>query len=215
MRGGCSKDGLDGKWVAAIKSCLHTRYGVVPKHQGQFWKDLPEKFNAYKQATITNGDRVRAAHYQGIVDEGDPDRRDATFVRVSGHRILQCPHHSFPIALQYSLVRDIHEKKPNVPPVFKGTEYFGQLISIMVIDLAPGIVPSITRSETHVLAIIGIRDTETETRLGIPYYTEPKEAKVRAVDMNTLMCLVGRVRDGRRWAIVDRSGDMARAEFVD
>ena len=169
----------------------------------------------YKQATITNGDRVRAALYQGVVDEGDPDHRDATFVQVSGHQILQFSRHSVPITLQYSLVRDIHEKKPNVPSVFKGTEYFGQLISILVIELPPGTIPSVTRSETRVLAIIGMRDTKTETRLRIPYYTKPKEANICAVDMTTLMCLVGRVRDGRRWAIVDRSGDMARAEFVD
>jgi len=206
---------LDSKWVATIKSCLHTRYGVVPKRQGQFWKDLPNEFDAYKQATITNGDRVRAAHHQGVVYERDPDHRDATFVRVSGHQILQFSHRSVPITLQYSLVRDMHEKKPNVPPVFKGTEYFGQLISILVIELPPGIIPSIAQSKTHALAIISTRDTETETRLRIPYYTEPKEAKVHAVDMTTLMCLVGRVRDGRQWAIVDRSGDMARAEFVD
>ena len=102
-----------------------------------------------------------------------------------------------------------------MPSVFKGTEYFGQLISILVVELPPGTIPSHPQSETRVLAIIGTRDTETETRLGIPYYTEPKEAKVRAVDMTTLMCLVGRIKDGRRWAIIDRSGDMARAEFVD
>jgi hypothetical protein len=113
------------------------------------------------------------------------------------------------------LARDIHEKKRNVPSVFKGTEYFGQLISILVIEFPPGIVPSVTQPKTHVLAIVGTRDTKTETHLGIPYYTEPKVAKVRAVDMTTLMCLVGRIKDQGRWAIVDRSGDLARAEFVD
>ena len=58
-----------------------------------------------------------------------------------------------------------------------------------------------------------IRD---KSHLNIPYYTEPtKPVALRAVDMNTMMCLVGRIKDRGRWAIVDRSGDMARAEFVD
>jgi len=66
-----------------------------------------------------------------------------------------------------------------------------------------------------VLAIIGTRNTTLETPLKIPYYTEPRVATVSAVDVNTLMCLVGRIEDRGRWAIVDRSGDLARAEFVD
>jgi hypothetical protein len=55
------------------------------KRRDQFWKSLPNKFDTYKQVTITNGDRVRAADYQGNVDSNDSDRRDATFVRVSSH----------------------------------------------------------------------------------------------------------------------------------
>jgi len=31
------------------------------------------------------------------------------------------------------------------------------------------------------------------------------------VDITCLQCLVGRVKDGARWAIIDRSGRLARA----
>ena len=116
---------------------------------------------------------------------------------------------------QYSLLRDVYENMRNKEPVFKGTEYFGQLKTILVIELPPGIAPSISQPKTVVLAIISPRETVIETRLGIPYYTEPTKVTPRAVDMNTLMCLVGRIKDRGRWAIIDRSGDMARAEFVD
>ena len=102
----------------------------------------------------------------------------------------------------------------NKEPVFKGTEYFGQLKKILVTEVPPGIIPSITQPRRVVLAIISPRETTNETSLGIPYYTEPTKVTPRAVDMNTLMCLVGRVMDRGRWAIVDRSGDMARAEFT-
>jgi len=109
----------------------------------------------------------------------------------------------------------MYENMRNREPMFKGTEYFGQLKTILVIELPPGIVPFITQPEMVVLAVISPRETTIETPLGIPYYTEPTKATPRAVDMNTLMCLVGRVEDRGRWAIIDRSGDMARAEFVD
>lgn len=100
--------------------------------------------------------------------------------------------------------------------MFRGTEYFGQLKKILVTELPPGIIPSLTQPKNVVLAIIDPRETTNETSLGIPYYTEPtKPVALRAVDMNTVMCLVGRIKDRGRWAIVDRSGDMARAEFID
>jgi hypothetical protein len=117
--------------------------------------------------------------------------------------------------MQYSLLRDIYERRPHMPSVFEATEYFGQLKSILAIELPAGIVPSVVRPKMLVLAIIGTRDTTTETSLKIPYYTEPKSATVSAVDMTTLMCLVGRIKDRSRWAIIDRSGNSARAEFVD
>lgn len=101
-----------------------------------------------------------------------------------------------------------------MPSVFKATEYFGQLKSILTIEIPPGFISSIVQPKTLVLAIIGTRDTTLETPLKIPYYTEPKSATVSAVDMATLMCLVGRIKDRGRWAVVDRSGDLARAEFV-
>lgn len=113
------------------------------------------------------------------------------------------------------MLRDIYEKRPHMPSVFEATEYFGQLKSILAVELPLGIAPSVVQPKTLILAIIGARDTTTETSLNIPYYTESKPATVSAVDMTTLMCLVGRVKDRGRWAIVDRSGDSARAEFID
>ena len=94
------------------------------------------------------------------------------------------------------------------------TEYFGQLHKILVIEIPPGVVPSTNQPTTVVLAVISPRETKNETPLNIPYYTEPSKVTPRVVDINTVMCLVGRINDRGRWAIIDRSGDMARAEFV-
>jgi hypothetical protein len=113
------------------------------------------------------------------------------------------------------LLRDIYKHIPSRKPAFKGTEYFGQLKKILVTDLSPGTIPVITHPKKVVLAIIGPRETKNETSLGIPYYTEPAKVTPRAININTMMCLVGRIKDQGRWVIVDCSGDMVRAEFVD
>ena len=207
----------DGDYSAAIKSCLFTRYNLKDKGaRDRFWEHLPAKFEVYKQATVANGDRIRAADHQGHIEE-DTDCRDATFIRVSDC-YPSCPSHHLifnPHPPQYSLLRDIYEHIPSRKPTFKGIEYFGQLKKILVTELPPSVVPATTQPKKIILAIIGPREAASETSLGIPYYTEPTKVTPRAVDMNTVMCLVGRIKDRGRWAIVDRSGDMARAEFID
>jgi len=103
--------------------------------------------------------------------------------------------------------------RPHAAPQFEATECFGQLKSILTFDLPSGITPLITKTTTLVLAIIQSTGVSYETPLKIPYYKEL--GRLEAVDMNTVMCIVGRVKDHRgRWAIVDRSGKSARADFT-
>ena len=66
----------------------------------QFWECLPAEFEVYKQATVANGDRIRAADHQGHIEE-DTNRRDATFIRVSDcYPILPLDNDSlFPVVL--------------------------------------------------------------------------------------------------------------------
>jgi len=78
-----------------------------------------------------------------------------------------------------------------MPSIIEAAEYFGQLVSIAVVELSPGITPLVTQPKMLILAIIGIRNTTLEIYLRIPYYTEPKTVTVSTVDINTLMCLVG------------------------
>lgn len=87
----------------AIRSCLVTRFNLTNKKaRDEFWERLPQKFEEYRQMTIANGDRIRAASHQGPVEE-DTDHRDATFVRVSGttpHIHLSIQYHPTVLAAQ-------------------------------------------------------------------------------------------------------------------
>lgn len=104
--------------------------------------------------------------------------------------------------------------RPRVAPQFEGTECFGQLRSIVRFDLPTGIAPLVTETTTLVLAIIRSTEVSYETPLRIPYYKQL--GRLEAVDISTVMCLVGRVKDHRGWwAIVDRSGKSARADFTE
>ena len=97
------------------------------------------------------------------------------------------------------MLRDVYERIPSREPVFKGAEYFGQLKMIFVTELPPGIIPAITQSKRVVLAAIDPRDTTNETSLAIPYYAKPsKPIAPRVIDINMVMCLVGRIKDRGR-----------------
>ena len=100
--------------------------------------------------------------------------------------------------------------KPCMIPEFEGTKCFRQLRSILRFDLPAGIAPSVTRTVTVVLVIIQSADVSYKICLMIPYYKEL--GHMEAINMSTMMCLVGHVKDHRgQWAIVDRSGKSARS----
>ena len=104
--------------------------------------------------------------------------------------------------------------RPRATPQFEATECFGQLRSILRFDLPAGIAPSVTETTTLVLAIVRSTEVSYETSLKIPYYNDL--GRLEAVDMSTVMCVVGRVKDHRGWwAIIDRSGKSARADFTE
>jgi hypothetical protein len=54
-----------------------------------------------------------------------------------------------------------------------------------------------------------IIDSEGPKGVDIHYYT--KEGQLHFVDVTSIQCLVGRVKDRDKWGIVDRSGSLARA----
>jgi hypothetical protein len=66
---------------------------------------------------------------------------------------------------------------------------------------------------TIILAAIRtcVLDDNEFNGLDIHHYS--REGSLHFLDIKGVQCLVGRVRDGNRWAIVDRSGSLARAIY--
>lgn len=88
-------------------------------------------------------------------------------------------------------------------PEYEKKIYFGQLQNIFVIQL-PAIIPlGLLKPETFFLAAIKTCDVEAFDSLGAQYYSKLRQLEV--VDMSCIQCVVGRVKAGRLWALIDRS----------
>jgi hypothetical protein len=108
---------------------------------------------------------------------------------------------------------DKNARYPKRPIVLEPHIYFGQLQHIFVIRLDPSPALGLSGKTTLILAAIrACADLQMKGEDNTYYYS--REGHLEIVDMECVQCLVGRVKDGKEWAIVDRSDGCARPEFV-
>ncbi|KAI0645014.1 hypothetical protein C8Q79DRAFT_911885 [Trametes meyenii] len=139
---------------------------------------------------MPDGDTVRASMLTGAAST-----RDACFV-------------------QYEALVDLNARSRNAAIQLIPRTFYGQLQQILVIDCPP--IPNSTYSDRAPLIFAVIRTcdiSEDHPVLDIHYYA--KESTLDVVDVTTVQCLVGRLRDRGRWAIIDRSGSLSRALYAD
>lgn len=113
---------------------------------------------------------------------------------------------------------DKNTRRRNLPVVLEKRTFFGQLNNIFLIRLDPSDALRLGSSETIILAAIRTcvnPRTKGNPSLDIHYYSQHGRQEV--VDLTCVQCVVGRLRtlDDREWAIIDRSGNLARAVFDD
>jgi len=139
------------------------------------------------------------------------DSRSTSFVRVGPQFHALFP---FSIQLQYEVL------EPMGGGGYGPKTYYGQLEHIYTITFPNG-CPGLAISDptTFILTCIHrcrIRAENPQlTRLDIHLYKEGDDKRLDVTDITTIQCLVGRVRDGpKRWAIIDRSGSLARATYL-
>lgn len=98
--------------------------------------------------------------------------------------------------------------------------FYGRLEHIYTVTFQRGCQGlQIFHPTTYILACIRqcrIRKEDPQlTRLDIHLYKERDEIRLDVTDITSVQCLVGRVRDGSDgWAIIDRSGTLARAVYL-
>ena len=112
---------------------------------------------------------------------------------------------------------DQNARYRNRHEVFRKETFFGQLEHVIVLNLTgslPGIPADSSSCGSFLLGIVRTCSIqESNDLLDIHYYTHTGRYEV--VDIKNVQCLVGRILDRGQWAIVDRSGGLARAFYVE
>ncbi|KAJ3501992.1 hypothetical protein NLJ89_g9087 [Agrocybe chaxingu] len=142
------------------------------------------------------GDTFRASSLMTVRD----DSRNASFVR-------------------YEVFVDIHERHKRRKPKYELQTFYGELQHIFLAkfeeDSACRLL-GLPNEEKDVIILAEIKscvlDAEDSNLDSLDIHFYSKSGPTHIVDIKAVQCLVGRVRDGDRgWALIDRSGSLARA----
>jgi hypothetical protein len=101
-------------------------------------------------------------------------------------------------------------------PEYELRTFYGQLQHIYVVQFKePRLALGLNDPTTVFLAAIRtcILDNPDTQLHGLDVQLYSKEGGLDVVDITSLQCLVGRIRDRAQWAIIDRSGSLARASY--
>jgi hypothetical protein len=92
-------------------------------------------------------------------------------------------------------------------------QFYGRLERLLAVPIFSSDTYHLDDTDPPVLFLAVVRSYKTDKRNAVGMVTYPlsDQGRVTVVDVTTIQCLVGRVRDpapvhGERWAIVDRSG---------
>jgi hypothetical protein len=109
---------------------------------------------------------------------------------------------------------DRNARHRNLPVVLQPEIFFGQLQHIIVITIGPSEELNLEQPETIILT--AIRNCADAKKLpGSSMYYYSREGQLEVVDVNCIQCVVGRIKDGDHWAIIDRSGEYVYPFFTD
>jgi len=90
-------------------------------------------------------------------------------------------------------------------PEFEEQDFFGQLGRILILEIPSA--PKLHLAEPTTIIVAVIREVKAKLTDGIYYYKEFGLDEV--VDLETVQCVVGRIQDRGRWALIDRSNSTA------
>jgi hypothetical protein len=108
---------------------------------------------------------------------------------------------------------DRNARYPKRPVILEPCIFFSQLLHIFVIGLKASPTLRLTEETTIILAAIRTcADAKRKVENNIHYYS--RQGELEAVDMECVQCLVGRVKDGNSWAIIDRSESYVQSSLL-
>ena len=160
------------------------------------------------QVQVIDGDTMVAS---SLIQSSQEYSRNASYVRVSLVHIFHWPNFNF-LLLQYQLLIDKNAWLANTEPQFVPETFYSQLQHIFVIKMPAAWQLGISNPEILILGTILTCNIEEHNSLDMHYYK--MHGKTEVVDIMTIQCLVGHIKDHGSWAIIDRSGNLAQATLV-
>lgn len=112
-------------------------------------------------------------------------------------------------APQYELLVDKYAHQRRRDSLFVRRTFFGQVLRFLVVDM-PFNRRHDVQADRFIYAVIHQANiTEpANNRCPINYYQS--FGRTEFVDLNMVQCLIGRIQDRNRWAIVDRNTSQAK-----
>lgn len=111
---------------------------------------------------------------------------------------------------------DIAARRRGANPIFEPHDFYGQLRTILEIDIPRSQQLGTANPEKLLLAVVHALKTEIVRGAGgaVQYKeTTAGLGRLDVVDLATLQCGIGRVSDRGHWVLIDRSGPYAQASF--
>ena len=111
-------------------------------------------------------------------------------------------------SIQYQLAVDKFAHQPRQEPQFKLQDFFGQVLRFIVVNVPESIDHGI-ETQSLVYAVI---DEVKVLDHGTSFYGRLYQdtGPIVIVDLNQVQCVIGRILDRGKWAIVDRSTSVAQ-----
>jgi len=118
------------------------------------------------------------------------------------------------MVLQYETLVDKYARQKRRQPEYEMKTFYGQLQHIFVISLPSDAGLHISEPTVHILASIKTCKVEcSNAALDIHYYS--KLGGLDILDIMCIQCVVSHISCANNsWAIIDRSGDLARAFYI-
>jgi hypothetical protein len=150
-------------------------------------------------------------HAAALVKRSE-DSRDTTYIRVSMF-LLILNSKSYELSEQYETLVDKYARQKRRQPEYELKTFYGHLQHLFVIRLPLAPHLNIHAPVVHILAGIETCEVQRSTDLDIHYFNK-LSGSLDVVDITCVQCLVGRIPVASGWAIIDRSGDLARALYA-
>ncbi|KDQ12217.1 hypothetical protein BOTBODRAFT_34816 [Botryobasidium botryosum FD-172 SS1] len=121
-----------------------------------------------------------------------------------------------------ALVKSTTKRARNRKPIFEAGVFYGEVSRFFALPITTSFSaaasPSPPPGATHLLlALVSPFKLESQNRLGMPFYRDTPSSMLapKVIDISTIECLVGRVKDRGQWAVVDRhSGIVGNVEVI-